>query len=156
MKKIKVLDKKCDVCGKAFQTKKSRKRFCSPDCAHEGKKKRQRESKKPRPRNPPLPEKACVICQTRFVPRDNRIKTCSKQCSKELTKINNSNRRKLKKSSEALPIRVKAKKTCKIKELERKIKEYRQKHNYTFFCVKDHNYLRLVRQLNELKAQKLR
>ena len=78
------MTKKCKYCGKEFETKYSRKKYCSPECAKEVHKEQSRQSYKRNKKSENLYSmKKCKQCGNLFKPKHWRIQYCSDECRKE-------------------------------------------------------------------------
>lgn len=67
------LVKTCEVCGKKFESVRSDRRFCSPECRKKGRR------KDPEKR---FAEAQCVVCGKTFARKTPNQLCCSKACSK--------------------------------------------------------------------------
>ena len=76
------MKKNCLICGKEFEARDDRKKYCSEACARESQRNAYRKWKEAerakRAAEPPI---ACPICGKEFKPLTGAYKYCSKDCS---------------------------------------------------------------------------
>ena len=83
------MTRKCLICGKEFEGRDARTKYCSKECAAEGTKRAYKAKKEAeraeRAARPPIP---CPICGKLFKPLTGAYKYCSKACADEQQRRN--------------------------------------------------------------------
>ena len=76
------MEKVCPVCGKNFESVRSQKKYCSPECLGKAQKESLKRYKQAYRRKKKT-EKICAICGKIFTPTNRARKYCSPECAKK-------------------------------------------------------------------------
>lgn len=84
---IMIAEKKCEICGKAFQPMRKTQKYCSQECRHAADLAKKREKYGPTFLSLSESERTyqCLVCGKSFIAKQPQQKYCSKSCANRST-----------------------------------------------------------------------